>query len=515
MYLSELLLVAVLVSGYAGNLLATSSRESDLSEGLDVSDRGEENFREDREVLESNLPKSEEPEFKRELLDALTESSLSRQKNFVPDRTKYKNPPPFFPHGLKKRHHHKWIWMTKKDTMDSEPNLPTDNKKRHHHKWIWMTKKDTMDSEPNIPTDNQKRHHHKWIWMTKKDTMDSEPNIPTDNQKRHHHKWIWMTKKDTMDSEPNLPTANKKRHHHKWIWMTKKDTLENNVGDSEITKRDNAVYPTEFLQRFGYLPEPEPGVAYDSETKTNAIKEFQNMYHLEETGKLNDETIHAMTIPRCGIPDIISDEESDDEKRGIAKRFDASAYKWKKNQLKWKLQNFWYADRMPESIQRRAITDAFALWSQAVPLDFQETTGKADLNLKFVNGNHGDGPGNAFDGPNGVLAHAFFPENGELHYDAREDWTDGVNKGINLKIVTAHELGHAIGLGHSNVQGALMAPYYAGYEKNFKLRDDDIRGAQTLYGTRNNRKSFKVNKGVWWVPGPRFGRSNDYEEDEE
>ncbi|ESN95250.1 hypothetical protein HELRODRAFT_179588 [Helobdella robusta] len=104
MYLSELLLVAVLVSGYASNLLATSSRESDLSEGLDVSYRGEENFREDREVMESNLPD-------------LTESSLSRQKNFIPDRTKYKDPPPFFPSDIKKRHHHKWIWMAKKDTM--------------------------------------------------------------------------------------------------------------------------------------------------------------------------------------------------------------------------------------------------------------------------------------------------------------------------------------------------------------------------------------------------------------
>ncbi|ESN95249.1 hypothetical protein HELRODRAFT_193602 [Helobdella robusta] len=266
--------------------------------------------------------------------------------------------------------------------------------------------------------------------------------------------------------------------------MTKKDSMENNAGDSEIAKRENAVYPTEFLQRFGYLPEPEPGVAYDSETKTNAIKEFQNMYHLEETGKLNAETIHAMTIPRCGIPDIISDEGSDDEKREIAKRYNTPGYKWTKNQLKWKMQNFWYADRMSESTQRQAITDAFALWSQVVPLDFQETTGKADLNLKFSTRNHGDGAENAFDGPNGVLAHAYFPENGELHYDAEEDWTDGVNKGINLKIVTAHELGHAIGLGHSNVQGALMAPYYAGYEENFKLRYDDILGAQTLYGGR-------------------------------
>ena len=82
----------------------------------------------------------------------------------------------------------------------------------------------------------------------------------------------------------------------------------------------------------------------------------------------------------------------------------------------------------------------------------------------------------------GVLAHAYFPESGELHYDAEEYWTDNELRGINLMIVSAHEIGHAIGLSHSEIPGTLMAPYYQGFEENFALRPDDIEGAQHLYG---------------------------------
>ena len=58
---------------------------------------------------------------------------------------------------------------------------------------------------------------------------------------------------------------------------------------------------------------------------------------------------------------------------------------------------------------RRYIQQAFDDWASHTQLTFREVTShkKADFNLAFVYGNHGDGY--PFDGRDGVLAHAFIP----------------------------------------------------------------------------------------------------------
>ncbi len=47
--------------------------------------------------------------------------------------------------------------------------------------------------------------------------------------------------------------------------------------------------------------------------------------------------------------------------------------------------------------------------------------------ISFSNGDHGDGY--KFDGQSGVLAHAFFPKDGRIHFDEAEHYTEDSDEG--------------------------------------------------------------------------------------
>ena len=84
--------------------------------------------------------------------------------------------------------------------------------------------------------------------------------------------------------------------------------------------------------------------------------------------------------------------------------------------------------------------------------------------------------------PGGILAHAFHPPHGLVHFDNDENFSISPKDGIGLDTIATHEIGHSLGMTHSTEKSALMYPFYVDHYSDFVLSKDDINGIQNLYG---------------------------------
>ena len=269
------------------------------------------------------------------------------------------------------------------------------------------------------------------------------------------------------------------------------------IGLSEGTTGPDAEKLQEFLQHFGYLRiasaneefsavrtaanPPDANLGNFDEATVKALRDFQQFHGLPVTGVLDEATVVQMSLPRCGFPDIPTQQGVSD--------FTAQGNRWDKTNLTYGFQEF--TPELTQQQVRDAIAAALNLWSQVTPLNFTEVplTSNPDFVIRFVAGDHGDG--SPFDGVGRVLAHAFYPPPnggaiaGDAHFDEGETWTVNIPVpagGIDLITVAAHEFGHSLGLAHSSVAGALMFPSYSG-PRRF-LAQDDIDGIRSIYGDR-------------------------------
>uniref|UniRef100_A0A3B4A7Q4 Peptidase metallopeptidase domain-containing protein n=1 Tax=Periophthalmus magnuspinnatus TaxID=409849 RepID=A0A3B4A7Q4_9GOBI len=158
--------------------------------------------------------------------------------------------------------------------------------------------------------------------------------------------------------------------------------------------------------------------------------------------------------------------------------------KWYKRHLTYQIVN-WPRHLSPASV-RLAVRAAFQLWSNVSGLVFQESPkgAAADIRLAFYDGDHNDGASNAFDGNHNLNNKTYcviFRRDFSSRIPA-ERWTLNGHKGHNLFLVTAHEIGHTLGLEHSPVRHALMSPYYRRLGRSLMLSWDDIISVQQLYG---------------------------------
>lgn len=182
-----------------------------------------------------------------------------------------------------------------------------------------------------------------------------------------------------------------------------------------------------------------------------------------------------LTYRYDNLPDAGDDDETSLSYRAISA--------WGKTDLTYFFING--TDKLSDSTERDLVRAAFGLWANETPLTFSEVidSASADILIGWAEGNHGDG--DSFDGPGDVLAHASYPNPYEdrqifLHFDDAEKWVNSESQSVDLLTVAAHEIGHNLGLDHSRDPNALMFPSYSGPHRF--LGDDDIAGAQSLYG---------------------------------
>ena len=129
-----------------------------------------------------------------------------------------------------------------------------------------------------------------------------------------------------------------------------------------------------------------------------------------------------------------------------------------------------------------AMDNAARQWSSNSGISLLRTDcATADIVIDFGAGDHGDNSpfDGAGDGVRNVLAHAYPPPDGRVHFDEAETWSAN-GAGIDLETVALHELGHALGLDHSADRSAVMFASYGGIRRT--LGQDDLNGIEALYG---------------------------------
>lgn len=137
----------------------------------------------------------------------------------------------------------------------------------------------------------------------------------------------------------------------------------------------------------------------------------------------------------------------------------------------------------------------------------QSTLGNGGANFSFFWNGNASGPGTSNDNivaslsgsSGGVLAYMQGPiSNGWTikFYGSAWNWHDGpssIGSGMDIQGVACHELGHALGLGHSNSSSSTMYAYASSNgTPDRSIEADDIAGIKAVYGSMNTSSMPKI-----------------------
>lgn len=233
----------------------------------------------------------------------------------------------------------------------------------------------------------------------------------------------------------------------------------------EVTDQEAAA----FLVEMGFLNQTANDVVtrldqVGGDPRKIALVRFQKKFQLPESGQLDDDTRRLIAAPKCGVSELNADSE-----------------KWTKPVITYKINSF------PASLEpaeaRKLIGQAFGEWSKHANLDIAEVSqGDADIFVSDELPDHRDRMGfSCRFVKSTTVAHAFFPEIGDVHYNSAKSYTPD-----EFLSASMHEIGHSLGLDHVMSQSSIMFPLHIRYHMEIPVEDQ--RALQALYGVRPSIK---------------------------
>ena len=127
------------------------------------------------------------------------------------------------------------------------------------------------------------------------------------------------------------------------------------------------------------------------------------------------------------------------------------------------------------------IEAAFAAWEAVANIDFVRVTDAASVNIRVGNITI---DGRAAPGETSTLGTAHTWWSGGLYRAAQVYFDVDAYDDNNLYHIAVHEIGHAIGLGHTPLSSAVMYHLQNPLNESGVLSADDIEGVTALYGAR-------------------------------